>query len=64
MKSLHKTLLLSLVIVSSLPNWADETQNRLSLRHIKAVRPDTTLNLLDSIVSDRYRKIYQYNEYG
>ena len=64
MKSLHKTLLLSLVIASSLPNWADETQNRLSLRHIKAVRPDTTLNLLDSIVSDRYRKIYQYNEYG
>lgn len=64
MKSLHKTLLLSLVIASSLPNWADETQNRLSLRYIKAVRPDTTLNLLDSIVSDRYRKIYQYNEYG
>lgn len=64
MKSLHKTLLLSLVIASSLPNWADETQNRLSLRHVKAVRPDTTLNLLDSIVSDRYRKIYQYNEYG
>ena len=64
MKSLHKTLLLSLVIASSLPNWADETQNRLSLRHIKAVRPNTTLNLLDSIVSDRYRKIYQYNEYG
>ena len=64
MKSLHKTLLLSLVIASSLPNWADETQNHLSLRHIKAVRPDTTLNLLDSIVSDRYRKIYQYNEYG
>ena len=64
MKSLHKTLLLSIVTASSLPNWADETQNRLSLRHIKAVRPDTTLNLLDSIVSDRYRKIYQYNEYG
>lgn len=64
MKSLHKTLVLSLVMASSLPNWAGGTRDRLSLRHIKAVRPDTTLNLLDSIVSDSYRKIYRYNEYG
>lgn len=64
MKSLHKTLVMALVMASSLPNWAGGTRERLSLRHIKAVRPDTTLNLLDSIVSDNYRRIYQYNEYG
>ena len=39
-------------------------QSRLSLRKIKAVKPSFQVNMLDSVTSENYRKIYQYNEYG
>lgn len=55
---------LSLVAASSATVWAGGPHKRLSLRHITAVRPDTTLTLLDSVVSDKYRKLYEYNDYG
>lgn len=56
--------ILSLVAASSATVWAGCPHKRLSLRHITAVRPDTTLTLLDSVVSDKYRKLYEYNDYG
>ncbi len=36
----------------------------IPLRKIKAVKSATQVNLLDSVISDSYRKIYKYNEYG
>lgn len=56
--------MLSLVAASSATVWAGGPHKHLSLRHITAVRPDTTLTLLDSVVSDKYRKLYEYNDYG
>lgn len=41
-----------------------EAQRQIPLRKIKAVKQGTELTLLDSIISDTRRKIYQYNEYG
>jgi hypothetical protein len=40
------------------------SQSNISLRKIKAVEPDVQVNMLDSVTSENYRKIYQYNEYG
>ncbi len=40
------------------------SQSDISLRKIKAVKPDVQVNMLDSVVGENYRKIYQYNEYG
>ena len=39
-------------------------QQHTSLHHIKAIRPAQQITLLDSVVSDNYRRMYQYNEYG
>ena len=57
-------VMLTITAASLAPAWADWTHKRLSLRGITAVRPDTTLTLLDSVVSDKYRKLYEYNDYG
>ena len=40
------------------------SQSNISLRKIKAVKPGVQVNMLDSVTSENYRKIYQYNEYG
>ncbi len=40
------------------------SQSDISLRKIKAVKPGVEVNMLDSVVGENYRKIYQYNEYG
>ncbi len=38
--------------------------NDIPLRKIKATKTGIEVNMLDSVVSDSYRKIYKYNEYG
>lgn len=57
-------VMLTLAAASSASAWAGSPHKHLTLRHITAVRPDTTLTLLDSVVSDKYRKLYEYNDYG
>lgn len=55
-----------LAVLSALPILAPASNLRdhTSLRSIKAIKPDTTLTLLDKVESDIYRKEYEYNDYG
>ena len=60
----HFFTLLTLASAFLLQAMPVAAQRNISLRKIKAVKPAEELTLLDSITSDTYRKIYQYNEYG
>ncbi len=57
---LNSALLLSLTFTAS----SADAQSDIPLRKIRAVKPASLINMLDSVVSDNYRKIYKYNEYG
>lgn len=39
-------------------------QNEIPLRLVKAVKTTEELTMLDRVESDRYKKLYEYNEYG
>ncbi len=41
-----------------------QAKSDISLLKIRAVNPASQVNMLDSVISDSYRKIYKYNEYG
>ena len=64
MLSFYKTTMLAASIAWPIFTQAAEPGRHTPLRHIKAVKTDTTLTLLDSVKSDSYRKVYKYNEYG
>lgn len=60
----YKTALLALTLAVGTGAYAAQPEKPRSIRAIKAVKSAETLNLLDRVESDRYRREYQYNEYG
>ena len=64
MKSLNTATLLAVLSALPILTLANNLRDHTSLRSIKAIKPDTTLTLLDKVESDIYRKEYEYNDYG
>lgn len=64
MTHFYKTALLALALAVGTGVYAAQPKKPGSIRTIKAVKGAETLNLLDRVESDRYRREYQYNEYG
>lgn len=64
MTHFYKTALLALTLAVGTGAYAAQPEKPRSIRAIKAVKSAETLNLLDRVESDRYRREYQYNEYG
>ncbi len=64
MTHFYKTALLALTLAVGTGAYAAQPEKPRSIRAIKAAKRAETLNLLDRVESDRYRREYQYNEYG
>lgn len=64
MTHFYKAALLALALTVGTGAYAAQPKKSGSIRAIKAVKSTEALNLLDRVESDRYRREYQYNEYG
>lgn len=60
----RKNFLLAFILATAAFATTATGQNEIPLRHIRAIKTTEELTMLDRVESDRYRKLYEYNEYG
>ncbi|MGM9705492.1 MAG: hypothetical protein ACI3YB_05835, partial [Prevotella sp.] len=57
-----KTIITSFLLLST--SVLAQAQKHESIRNIRAVPVSSEVNLLDSVKSENYERLYKYNEYG
>lgn len=60
----RKIFLIAIILATTAFATTVKGQNEIPLRHVQAITPTEELTMLDRVESDRYKKLYEYNEYG
>lgn len=60
----RKNFLIAIILATTAFATIAKGQNEIPLRLVKAVKATEELTMLDRVESERYRKLYEYNEYG